>query len=89
MDITANATKVGPTPEKPRRHKIEIPLAEREAYTPQEFAALFGRGQTWGYRMLYRGRVKAIKNLGRLLIPRSELERLSQELTVHGEGTRK
>ena len=67
---------------KPRQ-QIEVSLGERLAYTPAQFAALFGRGATWGYRQLYAGRVKSIKDLGRLLIPRREAERLLRELTLH------
>lgn len=68
------------------RQRIELPLAEREAYTPKQFAALFGRGETWGYRQLYAGRVKALQGLGRLLIPRSEVRRILTGATLHGEG---
>ena len=49
---------------------------KRVAYSPGEFAALFGKHQTWGYRQLYRGTVRAITQCGRILIPRSEVERL-------------
>ena len=55
----------------------------RVAYTPAEFAALFGRSGTWGYRQLYSGRVKALQVSGRLLIPRSEVDRLLAEATVY------
>ncbi len=85
MDHIENPLKVRQAPEKRRKPKIELPLAERQAYTPKEFASLYGRAQTWGYRMLYAGRVKAIKDLGRLLIPRSEVERLAGETVFHGE----
>jgi len=50
--------------------------ANRVAYSPTEYAALFGRQQTWGYRQLYRGTVKAITRCGRILIPRCEVDRL-------------
>jgi hypothetical protein len=30
-------------------------LDNRIAYSPGEFAALFGKHQTWGYRQLYKG----------------------------------
>jgi hypothetical protein len=53
-----------------------IPLAERLAFSPAEFAALCGRSSTWGYRQIYAGRVKPIADCGRLLIPRSELDSL-------------
>jgi Helix-turn-helix domain len=48
----------------------------RMAYSPREFAALFGRHPTWSYRLLYSGKLKAVTNLGRTLIPASELDRL-------------
>lgn len=51
-------------------------LDKRMAYSPGEFAALFGKQQTWGYRQLYRGTVKAITQCGRIMIPRSEIDRL-------------
>ena len=51
-------------------------LDNRIAYSPGEFAALFGKHQTWGYRQLYRGTVKAITQCGRIMIPRGEVDRL-------------
>ena len=51
-----------------------IPLVERAAFSPAEFAALCGRSQTWGYRQIYAGRIKPISDCGRLLIPRSEMD---------------
>jgi helix-turn-helix protein len=53
-----------------------ISLNERLGYSPAEFAALFGRSPTWGYRQIYAGRIKPISDCGRLLIPRSELDAL-------------
>ena len=51
-----------------------IPLDERAAYSPTEFAALFGRSPTWGYRQIYAARVKPISDCGWLLIPREEVD---------------
>ena len=51
-------------------------LDNRVAYSPGEFAALFGKHQTWEYRQLYRGTVKAITQCGRIMIPRGEVDRL-------------
>ena len=51
-----------------------IPLIERLGYSPAEFAALFGRSPTWGYRQVYARRVKPIADCGRLLIPRPEVD---------------
>lgn len=52
---------------------------EKVALTPGEFAALFGKSQTWGYRQLYAGKVKALTGYGRTLIPVSEVERVLKE----------
>jgi len=51
-----------------------LPLTERLGYSPAEFAALFGRSPTWGYRQIYAGRVKPVADCGRLIIPRAEIE---------------
>jgi hypothetical protein len=51
-----------------------IPLGERVGYSPAEFASMFGRSATWGYRQIYAGRVKPIADCGRIIIPRAELE---------------
>jgi hypothetical protein len=51
-----------------------IPLSERLGYSPAEFAALFGRSPTWGYRQIYAGRVKPVADCGRIIIPRAEVE---------------
>ncbi len=55
----------------------------RVAFTPAEFAAGFGRSETWGYRQLYSGRVKAVQISGRLLIPKSEIDRLLAEAAIY------
>jgi hypothetical protein len=59
-----------------RSPKITVPLTERAALSPNEFAAVFGKANTWGYRLIYSGKVKVIKDLGRMMIPGSELKRL-------------
>lgn len=46
------------------------------AYTPAEFAALFGKERTWAYRQLYAGKIEAITEYGRLLIPQKEVDKL-------------
>lgn len=58
---------------------MEGPFApvQRAAYSPSEFAALFGKSATWGYRQLYSGRVNAITGDGRLMIPASEVAKIS------------
>src|SRR6266446_7630194 len=56
------------------QHLRYVPLSDRAAYSPAEFAALFGRSPTWAYRQIYAGRIKPICDIGRLLIPRSEVD---------------
>src|SRR5260370_30493013 len=51
-----------------------VPLSDRAAYSPAEFAALCGRSPTWAYRQIYAGRLKPLTECGRLLIPRSEVD---------------
>jgi hypothetical protein len=48
----------------------------RAAYSPAEFAATCGRHPSWAYRLLYGGKIRAVTELGRILIPASELERV-------------
>jgi hypothetical protein len=50
--------------------------ANRAAYSPAEFAASCGKHPTWAYRLLYANKIQAITELGRILIPASELERV-------------
>jgi hypothetical protein len=61
-----------------RSDRIKQALAEcaqRLAFSPFEFGHVLGRSETWAYRQLYSGAVNAISDAGRLLIPRSELDR--------------
>jgi hypothetical protein len=48
----------------------------RAALSPREFAASFGKHASWAYRLLYSGKINAITELGRILIPAAELERV-------------
>jgi hypothetical protein len=48
----------------------------RAAYSPAEFAAAFGKHATWAYRLLYAGKINAITEFGRILIPYSERDRI-------------
>ena len=58
------------------------PPLERVAFSPGEFAQLFGKSQTWGYRQIYAGKVKAITEHGRILIPAAEVEAILQTAGV-------
>jgi hypothetical protein len=51
-------------------------ITNRAAYSPAEFAASCGRHPSWAYRLLYSGKIRAVTELGRILIPASELERV-------------
>jgi hypothetical protein len=56
-----------------------FPVTEKKAYTPAEFAALFGREKTWAYRMLYAGKIEGISEYGRMMIPASEADRVAAD----------
>jgi hypothetical protein len=62
---------------KPKQKPEPLPLNQRPAYTIEEFSSLFGRHKNWGYRLVWTGKVKVIKPLGEMLVPRSEVERLT------------
>ena len=65
------------------------PSPPRVTFSPGEFAALFGKSQTWGYRQLYAGKVKSITEYGRILIPAAEVERILAEAGIYnGEKKR-
>jgi hypothetical protein len=61
----------------------------RAAYSPKEFAALCGRHSSWAYRLLYGGKVRALTDLGRILIPASELERVLSSAAPYNPQPRK
>jgi hypothetical protein len=50
--------------------------AIRAALSPCEFAKSFGKHPSWAYRLLYAGKIRAITQFGRILIPATELERV-------------
>ena len=56
---------------------------QRVAFSPGEFAALFGKSQTWGYRQIYSGKVNAITEHGRILIPAKEVERILEKAGIY------
>ena len=62
---------------------------KRVAFSPGEFATLFGKSQTWGYRQIYAGKVKTITQHGRILIPAADVERILAEAGIYnGEKKR-
>jgi hypothetical protein len=68
--------------------KKQITAFPRAAYSIPEFSALFGREQTWGYRMVYSGKVKVIPSgdiRGGNMVPHSEVERLLSLATNYSD----
>ena len=61
---------------KRSQKKQLLPFEERLGFSPTEFAGMFGKQAVWGYRQIYDGKVKAIQELGRLIVPKSEIDRL-------------
>ena len=57
-----------------RAAREPVNLSERLAFSPKEFAAALGKSPTYAYRQIYAGRLKAISDAGRLLIPRVEVD---------------
>ena len=67
----------------------ETSSLKRVAYSPGEFATLFGKSKTWGYRQIYAGHVKTITQHGRILIPAAEVERILGKAGIYnGEKKR-
>ena len=59
------------------------PTINRVAYSPGEFAKLFGKSITWGYRQIYAGKINAITEHGRILIPAKEVERILESAGIY------
>ena len=65
---------------------MDIPTSkpsESIVLTPREFASIFRRHYTWAYRQIYAGNINVISNLGRIMIPRSEVDRLLQHAKTY------
>ncbi|MEQ1852204.1 MAG: hypothetical protein ABMA01_11500 [Chthoniobacteraceae bacterium] len=72
--------------EPARKSACAIPESsspKRVAFSPAEFAALFGKSQTWGYRQIYAGKVTTITQHGRILIPAADVERILAEAGIY------
>jgi excisionase family DNA binding protein len=66
-------------PDSPSRPE---PGARRAAYSPSEFASLFGCARSTVYAAIGRGELHSVKLGGRRLIPASEIRRLLGEVHV-------
>jgi hypothetical protein len=65
------------------QRKTELPFEQRLAFTPNQFAQLFGRHQVWAYRLIYARKVKVIADSGRMMIPRAEADRLTKRAAFY------
>jgi hypothetical protein len=63
------------TQSRAAREPQPINLNERLGFSPREFGEANGKSASWGYRQIYSGKVKVISDCGRMLIPRSEVDR--------------
>jgi hypothetical protein len=59
-------------------------MPEKIAYTPAEFAALFGKERTWGYRQIYAGKVDTVTVFGSIMIPAKEVEKAMGQASRYG-----
>ena len=88
-----NATKHGKRAQTQSRvARDPIPLnrlTKRAAYSPAEFAESCGKHPSWAYRLLYGGKIRALTDLGRILIPVSELERVLSSAAPYNPKPRK
>lgn len=66
-----------------REFLADMTSPPRVAYSPGEFAKMFGKSQTWGYRQIYAGKVNAITEHGRILIPAKEVERILESAGIY------
>ena len=73
MQEKISASQGAQTQSRAARERID--LNQRFGFSPKEFGEANGRSPTWAYRQIYAGRIKPISDCGRLIIPRSEIER--------------
>jgi hypothetical protein len=69
----------------------EVPfgILKKLAYSPTQFAKLFGRSPAWGYRRIYAGEVGAMEIAGRAMISRDEIVRfMAERKTFQGRPTK-
>jgi hypothetical protein len=57
------------------RKRPALNLSERLALSPREFGLTIGRSATKVYRDIYAGKIKVIADAGRMMIPRTEIDR--------------
>ena len=52
-------------------------------YTPAEFAALYKRHPSWGYRRIYSGAVEILQDHPSLLIPQEQVDKFNCRTVPH------
>ena len=76
--MTTNETPQPADSNRPRENrktsKLEVALADREAYNQKEAAAILGLGTRTIWTLTKRGELRSIKVGGRMLIPKSAIE---------------
>jgi len=76
---SSSITAAAAIPDKNQVPPTVNPLVGKAALRPVEFAAIFGKGKMWAYRLIYKGAVRVIQNCGEFRIPVSEVDRLTQK----------
>jgi hypothetical protein len=85
MQMQTPTVEAEPEPIKRRKKASElIPPSQRAAHSLRQFAAMFGREQSWAYRRMYDGDIKVFKGPdGQFMVPHSEVERLLSQATTY------
>lgn len=87
--MTKNETPELSDPKRPRKNrktpKLDVALADREAYNQKEAAAILGLGTRTIWTLTKRGELRSIKVGGRMLIPKSAIEEfLNGKIRAYG-----
>lgn len=56
---------------------------QRLGYSVGEFARSCGKHKVWGYRQIYKGRIRVVRDAGRLLIPADEVRRFFSDTIAY------
>src|SRR5260370_10912467 len=67
----------------PENMKNPPPVDRQEAFTVPQAAKFFGRHPAWIYRRVYLRKLKVLRDGGRIMITRAEIERMLGRQVVH------
>jgi hypothetical protein len=67
----------------PENLDVFPPVDRQEAFTVPEAARFFGRHPAWIYRRVYLRKLKVLRDGGRIMITRAEIERMLGRQAVH------